>query len=287
MAHGQAVPEEVLNWYTDEWRYERFITTIEQRAGISWIDAERAARATLETLGERISAGQARQLAEDLPPQVRKWLTPDRAGGARRAEDAQDFDVGEFLRRVAEREGVDLETAEHHAKAVFIALARLVRGQEISQLAAQLPSDFKRLLYDAAKRRRDPGAPEVLTVEMFVRRVARRSALGPPEAQRAAEIVLQTLAERIAGGEADDLAEQLPEELRQPLERGKERSGGKAQRLSLDEFVWRIAEREGVSYEQALDHARAVFAALRETLTDKEFSDLLSELPRGYYEALL
>jgi hypothetical protein len=30
-----------------------------------------------------------------------------------------------------------------------------------------------------------------------------------------------------------------------------------------------------------------VFATLRETLTDKEFSDLLSELPRGYYDALL
>ena len=158
MARGQVVPEEVLYWYADEWRYERFITTIEQRAGISWVDAERAAQATLETLGERISAAQARQLAEDLPPQIRAWLTPERAGQAPPAEQAQDFDVGEFLRRVAEREGVDPETAEHHAKAVFIALARLVRGQEIAQLAAQLPSDYKRLLYDAAKRRRDPGA---------------------------------------------------------------------------------------------------------------------------------
>jgi uncharacterized protein (DUF2267 family) len=286
MARAQPVSEAVLYWYADEWRYERFITTIEQRAGISWVDAERAAKATLETLGERISAAQARQLAEDLPPQIRRWLTPERRE-AERGPDAQDFDVDAFLRRVAEREGVDPETAEHHAKAVFIALARLVRGQEIAQLAAQLPSDYRRLLYDAAKRRRDPGAPEVLTVEMFVRRVARRSALGLPEAHRASEVVLETLAERIAGGEADDLAEQLPEELRPPLERGKVRSGGKAQRLSLDEFIERIAEREGVSYEQALDHARAVFAALRETLTDKEFSDLLSELPRGYYEALL
>ena len=57
--------------------------------------------------------------------------------------------------------------------------------------------------------------------------------------------------------------------------------------MSLDEFIARIAEREGVGYEQALEHARAVFATLRETLTHKEFSDLLSELPRGYQEALL
>jgi uncharacterized protein (DUF2267 family) len=280
MARGQPVSEEVLYWYTDEWRYERFITTIEQYAGISWNDAERAARATLLTLGERISHGQARQLAEDVPLQIRTWLLED-------GENAEDFDIGEFVRRVAEREAVDPETAEEHARAVFVALARLVRGEEITRLAAQLPTDYKRLLWDAAKRRRDPGAPEVVTVEVFAKRVARRSALDISEANRASEAVLETLAERIAGGEADDIAEELPEGLRPPLERGKARTRGKAQKMSLDEFVARVAEREGVSYEQALDHARAVFATLRETLTDKEFSDLLSELPRGYQEALL
>jgi hypothetical protein len=30
-----------------------------------------------------------------------------------------------------------------------------------------------------------------------------------------------------------------------------------------------------------------VFATPRETVTDREFSDLLAELPRGYYDALL
>jgi uncharacterized protein (DUF2267 family) len=280
VGRGQAASEDVLYWYTDEWRYERFITTIEQLAGISWNDAERAARATLRTLGERLSAGRARQLGEDLPPHLRRWLLED-------GESGEDFDVGEFLRRVAERESVDPEAAEEHARAVFIALARLVRGEEITRLAAQLPSEYKRLLSDATRRRRDPGAPEVLTVEVFAKRVARHAALETPEAHRAGEAVLETLSERIAGGEADDLAEQLPEEMRPPLERGKARSGGKAQRMSLDEFIARIAEREGVGYEQALEHARAVFATLRETLTDKELSDLLSELPRGYYEALL
>ena len=280
MGSGQAVSEEVLHFYSDEWRYERFITTIEQRAGISWAGAERAARATLQTLGERISSGQARELAEDLPPELRGWLLDD-------GVEAQDFDAGEFLRRVAEREEVDPETAEHHAKAVFIALARLVRGEEIARMAAQLPDGYKALLHETRRRRRDPGAPEVIGADMFIARVARRAALGLPEAHRATEAVLETLAERIAGGEVDDLAEQLPAELRPPLERGKARTGGKAQRMSLDEFADRVAEREAIGYEQALDHARAVFATLRETLEDKEFSDLLSELPRGYHEALL
>src|SRR5438309_842357 len=124
MARGQAVTEDVIYWYSDEWRYERFITTIEQHAGISWNAAERAARATLTTLAERISAGQARELARELPPQVGKWLED--------GVDAEDFGVREFLRRVAEREEVDEETAAEHAKAVFVALARLVRGEEIT-----------------------------------------------------------------------------------------------------------------------------------------------------------
>jgi uncharacterized protein (DUF2267 family) len=280
MGRGQAVTEDLLWWFSDEWRYERFITTIEQRAGISWIAAERAARATLQTLAERSSGGQARQLAEDLPQHLRRWLLAD-------GEDAADFGVGEFIRRVAEREGVGPETAEQHARAALIALARLVRGEEITRLAAELPSEYKRILYEATKRRRDPAAPEVVSLETFLNRVARRSALGLPEAHRLSETVLETLAERIAGGETDEIAEQLPEELWQALERGKERTAGKAQRMSLDEFITRIAERQGVSYEQALDHTRAVFATLRETLTDKQFSDLLSELPRGYYDALL
>jgi uncharacterized protein (DUF2267 family) len=99
--------------------------------------------------------------------------------------------------------------------------------------------------------------------------------------------VLETLAERIAGGEVDDLAGYLPDRLRLPLERGKQSSGGKARGMSLDEFVGRVADREDASWEDALEHARAVFATLREALPDKEWSDVVAELPRAYSEALL
>jgi uncharacterized protein (DUF2267 family) len=281
MARAQTTTAELTFEYTEEWRYERFITMIEQRAGISWVKAERAARATLETLGERISAGEVRKLAEDVPFQIRMWLS------SAADERAESFESDEFVRRVAEREQVDPETAQAHARAVLIALSRLVRGEEIANLEHQLSHDYQRLLGDASKRRRDPGGPEIVGAEVFAKRVSSRTALGVAGARGATEAVLETLAERIAGGEVDDLEEQLPEELRGPLERGTERSRGKAQRISLDEFVARVAEREGVEYEQALDHARAVFAALRETLTDKEFSDVLAELPRAYHEALL
>jgi uncharacterized protein (DUF2267 family) len=266
--------------YDDTWRYERFVTTIQQKAGISWEKAERAAQATLETLAERISSGEARDLAADLPSGVRDWLLEARGN-------AQPFDANEFVRRVAEREGVDTETAERHARAVLIALARLERSDEIADLMAELPKDYAPLLREAVQKVRDPGAPEALPYEEFMDRVEGRAGLGRTAAERAVDAVLETLAERIAAGEVEDLAQALPEELREPLMRGMNSGRGKAQRMSLDEFVGRIADREQAAWEDALEHARAVFATLREAVPEKEWSDVMAQLPRAYSEALL
>jgi uncharacterized protein (DUF2267 family) len=267
-----------MSQYDDSTRYEWFITTIQQRAEVSWPEAERAAEATLATLSERISAGAARGLARDLPREAARWIDP--------RGDAQPFDAVEFVRRVAEREATDPVTAERHARAVFVALARLVRGDEIARLIAELPNDYGPLLADAAADRRDPTAPEPLPVDVIVERVEGRAGLDRRGARAAVEAVLEALAERVAGGEVDDLAAALPDELRQPLARGRVRTRGKAQRMSLDEFIARVAEREGVSDEAALEHAQAVFTTLREVIPDKEWSDLLAELPRAYAEVL-
>jgi uncharacterized protein (DUF2267 family) len=271
------VPHQFDDAFDDVWRYERFITTIQQKAGGSWEEAERAAQAVLSTLGERIAFGEARDLAEDLPQTLRPPLLDP--GG-----DAESFGAAEFIRRVADREQVELDTAEEHARAVFTALARLVRGDEIRDLLAQLSNDYERLLGES---RGDGAGPEPQPIEEFLRRVADDAGLDSSSARRAAEAVLETLAERIAGGEADDIAAELPDDLRPAIERGKEASGGKAQRMSLDEFVARVAEREGVSADEATDHARAAFAAMRQTLSARELSDLLDQLPRGYQDALL
>jgi uncharacterized protein (DUF2267 family) len=280
MSQASLSRAQVRYFFGDDWRYERFITTIEQKAGIPWNEAERAARATLQTLAERLTGKQARELAAELPPPLGEWLS---SGGSR----PEPFDADEFVRRVAERAQVDAERAAGHVRAVFIALARLVRGEEIARLGEHLSLDYRRLLGEAVRRHRDPSAPEPMGVDDFLKLVVRRTALDSPHAHWATEAVLETLAERIAGGESDDIAEHLPPELRPPLERGKARTRGKAQRMSLDEFIQRIALREEVSFEEALDRARAVFAALRQSLPDKEYSDLLAELPRGYQEALL
>ncbi|MEA2273412.1 MAG: hypothetical protein QOI98_2120 [Solirubrobacteraceae bacterium] len=258
--------------------YDRFVTIVEQAADIGRERAEEAIRATLRTLGERISAGEARDLTEELPPELAPWIAT--------ADDAEGFDVDEFLRRVAEREGVDIPTAQRQARAVFAALGRTLSRQELADVAAELSKDYAPLL---------PTGPwvEVLGHDAFIQKVGERAGLDEDRARVVTEAVLETLAERIAGGEVDDLIGRLPVELHDPLKRGKAASGGKATRMSLDEFLHRVAEREGIEgaldidqHDQLRDHVRAVFLALREAVGDDEFFDVTVELPDEYVSAL-
>jgi uncharacterized protein (DUF2267 family) len=47
--------------------HEEFIRIIQVHGDLSWEDAERAARAVLETLGERIARGETRDIDSQLP----------------------------------------------------------------------------------------------------------------------------------------------------------------------------------------------------------------------------
>ena len=102
------------------------------------------------------------------------------------------------------------------------------------------------------------------------------------QTQRAAEqaitATLQTLSERLTGGEATDLAAQLPEELKAPLERSAE----EAERFSLEEFYERVAEREGVDLETARNDASAVMSVLRLAVTPGQLDDLMAQLPSEF-----
>jgi uncharacterized protein (DUF2267 family) len=250
----------------------RFTALVAEAVGADERRAERAIAATLETLAERIDRGEARHLAAHLPAELAPWIATH--GGPQR------FDVDEFLRRVAEREGVDAATAERDARAVFAALGQAVPPDELEDVAAQLPKDFAGLL-PRGRYVESWSAPE------FFDRVARRTGLGPAQAARATEVVLETLAKRIAGGEVDDLIARLPLALHEPLRRGSAATGGRPRRMPLDRFVARVAEREGVTPAAALAHTRAVFATLREAVGDDEFLDATAELPAEYTRTLV
>jgi uncharacterized protein (DUF2267 family) len=250
-------------------RYGTFMTEVERAAGLSRPEAERAARAVLETLSERLAGGEAADVAAFLPQELRPLLTSA-------PEPAEGFDLGEFVRRVAEREGVDEQTALDHARAVFVALGMAVAPGELRDMAAQLSKDFGPLLKAAGL-----GRERELTRNRLVRRVAELTGLDAKRAHRATEAVLGTLAVRISDGEVEQLMDHLPADLIPALERGLgERR--QATRMSADEFVARDAEQEGVDADQAREHTRAVFTALREAVGGDEFSDLAAELSADY-----
>ena len=62
-------------------KYDEFIGQVRHRARLSsHAEAERATRATLETLAERLAGGEAHDLAAQLPPELARSLEAPDAG---------------------------------------------------------------------------------------------------------------------------------------------------------------------------------------------------------------
>ena len=112
----------------------------------------------------------------------------------------------------------------------------------------------------------------------FIGRVQHRTRLGTfEEAVRATRATLETLGERLYGGEPSNLGAQLPEELGHYLERAK---AGEA--FDLDEFLNRVQIREGVDLPEAVFHARVVLQVLREAVSPSLMRKVLDQLPPEY-----
>jgi uncharacterized protein (DUF2267 family) len=120
-------------------KYDEFITKVGGRADVSLKTADALTAATLQTLAERISGGEAAQLAKYLPEELRPHLTEAE-------EPAQRFGSEAFVRRVAERAGTDPERAESGIRAVFATLREETPRQELEDVLAQLPKDYFRLI---------------------------------------------------------------------------------------------------------------------------------------------
>ena len=121
-------------------RYDEFIGQVQHRARLSSrAEAERATRATLETLAERLAGGEAHDLAAQLPPELARSLElPDAGIGAK-------LTLDEFFELVSEREGVDLPDATFHARVVIGVLTEAVSLGEIQDVRVQLPAAFAQL----------------------------------------------------------------------------------------------------------------------------------------------
>lgn len=116
----------------------------------------------------------------------------------------------------------------------------------------------------------------------FREAVAKRAGLSPPEADNIIRATLTTLTERISGGEAHDLATQLPEELGELMHKDVDFG----ERLDLAEFLNEVRARAGVDRQVAAEGIRAVLTTVRDAVSAEEFKDMASELPKDIQQLL-
>lgn len=122
-------------------QYQEFVNRVnEQIKTEAPGDAELAIQATLSTLGERISGGEAENLAAQLPAELQTQLE-----SGNYMEEAEPFSLDEFYLRVAEREGSPADAAVEHARAVMEQLTRAVSGGELADVQRQLPEEYEPL----------------------------------------------------------------------------------------------------------------------------------------------
>jgi uncharacterized protein (DUF2267 family) len=114
----------------------------------------------------------------------------------------------------------------------------------------------------------------------FMRSVTERSGLDRDQAEKAVRATLNTLAQRLAGGEAKDLASQLPQELKDTVMLTT--GAGQGAPMSLDEFLETVAQREGCPVDRARVHAQAVMTTLKDAVTDEEFEEVMTQLDKEY-----
>ncbi len=114
--------------------------------------------------------------------------------------------------------------------------------------------------------------------DAFVGQVQHRARLASSgEAVRAIHAVLQTLGERLFGDEAEDLAAQLPPEIGNYLQEVEDQAP-----FGLNEFFERVAAREHADYPDAVFHARAVIAVLKQAVSPGEIIDVRAQLPSEF-----
>jgi|SRR5215213_7878690 len=117
---------------------EQFIAEVKNLAELDTNeDAQKAVRATLETLRERLAGNEPADLAAQLPPEIAPFV--EGAGGR------EAFSVQGFYERVAHKEGTKSEEALKHARAVATVLQTAVTGGALEDVRSQLGNDYEEL----------------------------------------------------------------------------------------------------------------------------------------------
>ncbi|TFV87097.1 DUF2267 domain-containing protein [Blastococcus sp. CT_GayMR20] len=116
-------------------RYDEFLAKVREHGEYAdQTEADRATRAVLGLLGQRLVDGERKDLAAQLPGELQDAVLT--------AGPQEAFGVEEFLRRVAGELSATEETARWDASAVLTTLAEAVSGGELNQILTQLPAGY-------------------------------------------------------------------------------------------------------------------------------------------------
>jgi len=123
----------------------RFIDKVAEYAQVSNDQATALTEATLRTLSQRISGGEAADLADRMPDPLRPLLVKSQ-------EEAEAFPFEEFIDRVAAETGLDHEIARRGVGAVLQAMHATVGHKEFEDFMSQLPKDFGQVIQTVPRR---------------------------------------------------------------------------------------------------------------------------------------
>jgi uncharacterized protein (DUF2267 family) len=279
--------------------YDEFIGRVAQRAGASREHAEMLTKATLTVLADRISGGQAMDLADHLPDKLARPLreSPQKP--------AEGYGFGAFVRRVRKLvPGVPGEAVVPGIRAVLETLRDSVPDKEFQDTMNQLPRDFWELVpappppqaplketassaagqtADAAGA--DQGGRTGGQDDAVVQRTAERTGVSTEAAADLTRATLEVLGDRIGGQQAHDLALRLPDTSGQWLDEPPETP---AQDYGVEDFVSRIRDIVAeVEDENITPGIRAVMISLRDAVGEAELQIALRPLPGEYDELVV
>lgn len=129
--------------------FDKFVGEVQHRAQLGSLgEAIAAIRATLQTLGEKLDPGEAKDLAAQLPREIGFYLDTRQHGLHMRLDD--------FFQMVSQRAEADLPDAVFHVRVVFEVLQEAVSAGEMADVRAQLPNEWAPLFEGSAGRMAAP-----------------------------------------------------------------------------------------------------------------------------------
>ena len=121
-----------------------FLSEVQRRIGIESADeANNAVRATLQTLADHLAGNAPAKLAAQLPEDIGAFITEHKNDPE---ADGEGFGVEDFVRRTAERSGLqDAARAKSHAVAVLAVMRKAISEGEFDKMRGTLPDEYDAL----------------------------------------------------------------------------------------------------------------------------------------------